>query len=204
LRTQEPARDQKGGVAPMLIKKYANRRLYNTDSSSYVTLNYLCELVKEGKDFVVKDARTGEDITRAVLTQIIVEEESKGQNLLPVQFLRQVISFYGDSLESALPHYLEMSMERFFRDQERMRDYMIGPLGASSGQSPFADMARQNLTLFERVFNVFSPFPKESDNTPILKERNNYKTSKVDEIEILILKEKLESIQEDLSSIINN
>ena len=188
----------------MLIKKYANRRLYNTDSSSYVTLNYLCELVKEGKDFVVKDARTGEDITRAVLTQIIVEEESKGQNLLPVQFLRQVISFYGDSLESALPHYLEMSMERFFRDQERMRDYMIGPLGASSGQSPFADIARQNLTLFERVFNVFSPFPKESDNTPILKECNNYKTSKVDEIEILILKEKLESIQEDLSSIINN
>ena len=86
MRAQTPAKGQKGGGAPMLIKKYANRRLYNTDSSSYVTLNYLCELVKEGKDFVVKDARTGEDITRAVLAQIIVEEESKGQNLLPVQF----------------------------------------------------------------------------------------------------------------------
>lgn len=198
---QASAQGHRGGEAPIVIKKYANRRLYNTESSSYVTLNYLCELVKEGKDFVVKDAKTGEDITRSVLTQIIVEEESKGQNLLPIQFLRQVISFYGDSLESALPHYLEMSMDRFSRDQERMRDYMIGPFGGSSSQNPFEDMARQNLALFEQAFNVFSPFSKESPKTNTGEEEKAEGESKPAGGEIDKLRDQLESIQKQLDSI---
>src|SRR5918993_5139291 len=108
-------------VAPITIKKYANRRLYNTATSSYVTLDHLCQMVKDGMDFVVYDAKTGEDITRSVLTQIIVEEESKGQNLLPESFLRQLIGFYGDSLQSVLPRYLEFAMAGFARQQEQMR-----------------------------------------------------------------------------------
>lgn len=202
LSEQASAQGQRGGEAPIVIKKYANRRLYNTESSSYVTLNYLCELVKEGKDFVVKDAKTGEDITRAVLTQIIVEEESKGQNLLPIQFLRQLISFYGDSLENALPHYLEMSMERFSRDQERMRDYMMGPFGDSSAHNPFEDMARQNLALFEQAFNVFSPFSKDSANSPVKEqEKKSDAESKSGDSEIDKLRDQLHTIQKQLDSI---
>src|SRR5690606_39327027 len=99
--------------APVRIKKYANRRLYNTATSSYVTLDYLAQMVREGLDFTVEDAKTGEDITRSVLTQIIVEEESKGQNMLPINFLRQLISLYGDNLQFLVPGYLEKSMESF-------------------------------------------------------------------------------------------
>ena len=108
--------------APVVIKKYANRRLYNTATSSYVTLDHLSQMVKEQTDFVVYDAKTGEDITRSVLTQIIVEEESKGQNLLPIQFLRQLISFYGGQMQSLVPSYLELSLNAFSQQQERMRE----------------------------------------------------------------------------------
>lgn len=111
--------------APTIIKKYANRRLYNTATSSYVTLDHLCQMVKNGEDFVVHDARTGEDITRSVLTQIIVEQESKnGQNLLPIGFLRQLIGFYGDQLSSVLPRYLEHSIQAFRRNEKQMRQHM--------------------------------------------------------------------------------
>jgi len=201
LSEQASAQGHGASEAPIVIKKYANRRLYNTESSSYVTLNYLCELVKEGKDFVVKDAKTGEDITRAVLTQIIVEEEGKGQNLLPIQFLRQVISFYGDSLEGALPQYLEMSMERFSRDQERMRDYMVGPFSGSSTHNPFEDMARQNLALFEQAFSLFSPFAKDSAKTPGSEEEIVRSDSKSEDSEISKLRDQLETIQKQLDSI---
>ena len=109
--------------APVVIKKYANRRLYNTATSAYVTLDHLSQMVKDKTDFVVYDAKTGEDITRSVLTQIIFEEESKGgQTLLPIPFLRQLISFYGDSLQGVVPQYLEMSMSQFARNQEQMRE----------------------------------------------------------------------------------
>ena len=108
--------------SPVVIKKYANRRLYNTQTSSYVTLDHLAQMVKEGTEFEVHDARTGEDITRSVLTQIIFEEEAKGQNLLPIRFLRQLIRFYGDSLQAFVPGYLDMSMESFTKNQEAMRN----------------------------------------------------------------------------------
>ncbi len=142
---------------PVTIKKYANRRLYNTATSSYITLDHLSEMVKEGTDFVVYDAKSGEDITHAVLTQIIVEEETKGGNLLPIQFLRQLIKFYGDNLQSFLPSYLEMSMDAFARNQEKMREQMRGAFGAAPGYAMFEETARQNMALFEQAMKMFSP-----------------------------------------------
>lgn len=141
---------------PVVIKKYANRRLYNTQTSSYVTLDHLCEMVKAGTEFEVRDARTGEDITRSVLTQIIFEEEGKGQNLLPIRFLRQLIRFYGDSLQAFVPGYLDLSMESFTRQQDDMRRRMAEALGGS-GQT-FEALTRQNLAMFERTLKMFSPF----------------------------------------------
>lgn len=141
----------------VVIKKYANRRLYNTASSSYVTLEHLAEMVKKDVDFVVYDAKTGEDITRTVLTQIIFEEESTGQSLLPVQFLRQLIGFYGDSLQSFLPSYLELSLASFAQQQERMRSQFAG-LAPGAGLGAFDEQVRQNLQLFDRAMRMFSPF----------------------------------------------
>src|SRR6201993_120440 len=138
--------------APITIKKYANRRLYNTQTSSYVTLDHLCEMVKDGADFEVRDARTGEDITRSVLTQIIFEEEAKGQNLLPVRFLRQLIKFYGDSLQAFVPGYLDLSMESFTKNQEEMRNRMAEAFGG--GSQVFENMTRQNLAMFERAMKM--------------------------------------------------
>ena len=152
-----------------MIKKYANRRLYNTASSSYVTLEHLSEMVKEGVDFVVFDAKTNEEITRSVLTQIIFEEESRGQNLLPIQFLRQLIRFYGDQMQSFVPTYLEMSLEAFARQQERMQEQMSGKLGHAQGFGLFEDQVRQNLALFDRALKMFTPFaipPKAGDPAP--------------------------------------
>jgi polyhydroxyalkanoate synthesis repressor PhaR len=140
------------------IKKYANRRLYNTSTSSYVTLDHLAGMVKEGTDFVVYDAKTGEDITRQVLTHIIVEEESKGQNLLPISFLRHLISFYGDSLQAIVPRYLEYSMQSFARNQERLRDYMRQAFGGFVPLKPFEEMGKQNMALFESAMKLFAPF----------------------------------------------
>ncbi len=159
----------KGGGQPVVIKKYANRRLYNTASSSYVTLDHLAEMVKEGVDFVVFDAKTNEEITRSVLTQIIFEEESRGQNLLPIQFLRQLIRFYGDQMQSFVPTYLEMSLEGFARQQEQMRQQMAGAIGVQPGFGLFEDQVRQNLALFDRAMKMFTPFaypPKPESPTP--------------------------------------
>ena len=148
---------KKGGDR-VVIKKYANRRLYNTASSSYVTLEHLSEMVKDGVDFVVFDAKTNEDITRSVLTQIIFEEESRGQNLLPIQFLRQLIRFYGDQMQSFVPSYLEMSLEAFARQQEQMQKQMAGALGSPQGFGLFEDQVRQNLAMFDRAMKMFTPF----------------------------------------------
>jgi polyhydroxyalkanoate synthesis repressor PhaR len=141
---------------PVVIKKYANRRLYNTQTSSYVTLDHLCEMVKEGVDFEVRDARSGEDITRSVLTQIIFEEEAKGQNLLPIRFLRQLIRLYGDSLQSFVPGYLDLSMESFAKNQEAIKHRVAEAFGG--GTQAFEAMARQNLAMYERAMKMFSPF----------------------------------------------
>jgi polyhydroxyalkanoate synthesis repressor PhaR len=144
--------------APVVIKKYANRRLYNTATSAYVTLEHLSQMVKDKVDFVVYDAKTGDEITRSVLTQIIFEEESKGgQTLLPIPFLRQLISFYGDSLQGVVPQYLEMSMSQFARNQEQMRSYMQNAFGFNPFQQ-FETMGKQNMAMFENAMRMFNPF----------------------------------------------
>ena len=145
------------GGEKVVIKKYANRRLYNTASSSYVTLEHLSEMVKKNIDFVVYDAETNEDITRSVLTQIIFEEESQGQSLLPIQFLRQLIGFYGNSMQAFLPSYLELSLASFTQQQERMRS-QFSALGHTPGAGVFDEQVRQNLALFDRAMKMFSPF----------------------------------------------
>jgi polyhydroxyalkanoate synthesis repressor PhaR len=144
-------------TAPVVVKKYANRRLYNTESSSYITLDNLAQMIRAGRDFVVYDAKTGEDITRSVLTQIIVEEESKGRALLPTGFLRQLIGFYGDSLQTLIPRYLEQAMSVFARQQEQMRLAMQQSMG---GFFPFnmEEVGRQNLAIMERAMHLFAPF----------------------------------------------
>jgi polyhydroxyalkanoate synthesis repressor PhaR len=148
-----PAKD-----APVVIKKYANRRLYNTSSSAYVTLDDLSTMVREGVDFVVFDARTNDDLTRQVLTQIIVEEESRGESLLPVQFLRQLIGFYGGQMQGVLPSYLAMSLDSFSRQQDQMRGQMQKAFGATPGVSLFDEQVRQNMAMFQRAMKVWSPF----------------------------------------------
>ena len=148
-----------GAPGPIIIKKYANRRLYNTQTSSYVTLEHLCDMVKEGVEFEVRDARSGEDITRQVLAQIIFEEENKGgQHMLPIQFLRQLIRFYGDSLQAFVPSYLELSMESFTKNQQEMREKFAEAFGSKFGFKDFEKMSRQNIEMFERAMRMFSPF----------------------------------------------
>ena len=144
---------------PVVIKKYANRRLYNTASSSYVTLDHLAEMVRQGVDFVVYDAKTNEDLTRGVLTQIIFEEENNGaQNLLPLQFLRQLIGFYGDSMQSLLPSYLEMSLDGFTKQRERLQVDFTSAFGGAEAFDRIQDQVRQNLQMFDRAMKMFTPF----------------------------------------------
>jgi len=149
---------------PVIVKKYANRRLYNTDSSTYVTLEDLAEMVKAGTVFVVNDAKTGEDITRSVLTQIIFEQESKGQNLLPVAFLRQLIPYYVDSLQNLVPGFLEVSLHSFSREQERFRDQMAKTFGAPF--EVYEGQVRHNLAMFEQAFRMFLPFANPGKAPP--------------------------------------
>ena len=150
-----------GGKKPTVVKKYANRRLYNTATSSYVTLEDLARMIKEGGDFVAYDAKSGEDITRSVLTQIIVEQEQKGQNLLPISFLRQLISFYGDSMQFLVPGYLEQAMTAFSGNQEQMRDSLRATFGIFPfGQ--FEEMGKQNIALFERALKMLTPNGREA------------------------------------------
>jgi polyhydroxyalkanoate synthesis repressor PhaR len=153
-------RDKPNEAKPVVVKKYANRRLYNTATSSYVTLDDLAKMIKEGGDFVASDAKTGEDITRSVLTQIIVEQEQKGQNLLPISFLRQLISFYGDSMQFLVPGYLEQAMIAFARNQEQMRKNLQATFGIFPfGQ--FEEMGKQNIALFERALKMLAPYGRE-------------------------------------------
>lgn len=158
------SRREKAGEGPVTIKKYANRRLYNTSTSSYVTLDHLAEMVRDDIDFVVFDAKSGEDITRSVLTQIIFEAEGKGQNVLPVNFLRQLISFYGDSLQGLLPSYLDMSMDAFSKNQDEMRTRFGGSLG--SPLLHFEEATKRNMALFDQAMSMFNPFAAVQDGTP--------------------------------------
>jgi polyhydroxyalkanoate synthesis repressor PhaR len=153
---------------PVTIKKYANRRLYNTGTSTYVTLEDLATMVKDGHDFVVYDAKTGEDITRSVLAQIIFEQEGKeGQSMLPISFLRQLIRFYGDSMQMLVPRYLEFSINSLTRDQGKFREQMSQAFGVSPF-GPLEEQVRRNMETFERTFSMFTPFvrPGGAAETP--------------------------------------
>ncbi len=151
------AKQAADGDQSVIIKKYANRRLYNTSTSAYVTLEDLSQMVHDGVDFEVKDAKTGEDITRTVLGQIIFEQESRGESLLPVQFLRQLIRFYGDSMKGFLPSYLEMSMDSFARQQDAMQKQFTGAMGGANAYSMFEEMTRQNMSIFQDAMRMFMP-----------------------------------------------
>jgi polyhydroxyalkanoate synthesis repressor PhaR len=154
------SRDKQSNGKPVIVKKYANRRLYNTATSSYVTLDDLARMIKEGGDFVAYDAKTGEDLTRSVLTQIIVEQEQKGQNLLPISFLRQLISLYGDSMQFLVPGYLEQAMVAFAQNQEQIRKNLQATFGIFPfGQ--FEEMGKQNMALFERTLRMLAPYGLE-------------------------------------------
>ena len=149
---------------PITIKKYANRRLYNTGTSAYVTLEDLATMVKAGENFVVYDAKTNEDITRSVLAQIIFEQESKqGQNLLPINFLRQLIHFYGDSMQMLVPRYLEASLDSLTREQEKFRSQMAQAFGMGNF-GVMEEQVRRNMEMFERTFAMFTPFAREHKN----------------------------------------
>ena len=146
-----------GPSEKIIIKKYANRRLYDTSASAYVTLEHLSELTRQGKEFTVQDAKTGEDLTRAVLAQIIFEQENKKEGVLPVSFLRQLIQFYGDNFQAMLPAYLELSMKTFNQQQEKWREYMNTTVGEDKAKA-FEEQVRKNMSMFEDTMKFFAPF----------------------------------------------
>jgi polyhydroxyalkanoate synthesis repressor PhaR len=173
----------KGADGPITIKKYANRRLYNTATSSYVTLDHLCQMVKDGVEFTVFDAKTGDDITRSVLTQIIVEEESKGENLLPIGFLRQIIGFYGDSVQKfLLPQYLEMMMQAFEKNQSEMQRHMSETFGSVFPFGQMEEMSKQNVAMFEQAMKVFTGGEDTSKPAARPEEKSDAKPTSSDEI----------------------
>lgn len=175
--------DAKPGQGPVVIKKYANRRLYNTETSSYITLDHLAEMTREGRDFQVFDARTGEDITRSVLTQIVMEGEAGGQTMLPTSFLRQIIALYGDSMQAMVPHYLEASMAAFAENQTIFRN---------AAMKPFEQLARQNLAMFQAATEMMTGGLKR-EPAPRAAEKPAEKAQGSDEI--AQLKEQLAAIQ---------
>lgn len=189
--------------APIIIKKYANRRLYNTKKSSYVTLENLAEMVREGDDFVVKDAKTGDDITRSVLAQIIFEEEAKGRNMLPTNFLRQLIRLYGDTLQGFVPGYLDASMDTFTNNQDKMREQVRTAFDANPAIANFEVMARSNMEWFENTVRMFTPFVgaaaagEKPEQTEPVKEQPAAKEVELDE-----LKTQLAAMQEQLSDLV--
>jgi polyhydroxyalkanoate synthesis repressor PhaR len=195
----------------IVIKKYANRRLYNTATSSYVTLDHLCTMVKEGQDFTVHDAKTGEDITRSVLAQIIFEEEGKsGQNLLPIKFLRQLIRFYGDSLQGLLPSYLELSMDSFAREQEKLRGRIASAFGGPARLGQFEEQIRQNFAVFDGAMRMFSPFANrprgdkekpDASGAPKEQPTANDETNRETPNELDELKRQLAAMQEQLENL---
>ena len=198
--------EQPSSDGPVIIKKYANRRLYNTQTSSYVTLDHLAQMGKEGVEFEVRDARTGEDITRSVLTQIIFEEEGKGQNLLPIKFLRQLIRFYGDSLQAFVPGYLDLSMDSFTKNQESMRNRVAEAFGG--GSQALEAMTRQNLAMFERAMKMFTPFgvglggmSRGQEEQPASRANNGSGESKKPAEEISELKNEIEAMRKQLAEL---
>ncbi|HEY1750471.1 MAG TPA: polyhydroxyalkanoate synthesis repressor PhaR [Caulobacteraceae bacterium] len=197
----EQGQMRKGAAAgeKVVIQKYANRRLYNKATSTYITLDDLAGMVREGVDFVVYDAKTGEDITRKVLTQIIFEEESRGQNLLPIQFLRQLIRFYGDQMQAFLPSYLELSLDSFIRQQERLRGQFstMSPAGIGA----YEEQIRQNLALFDRAMKMFSPFPFRTDEPEAAAAPAPAPAAEPAKDDITELKKQMAAMQEQLAAL---
>ena len=180
---------------PITIKKYANRRLYNTGTSTYVTLEDLAVMVKTGEDFVVFDAKTGEDITRSVLAQIIFEQENKeGQSLLPIAFLRQLIRFYGDSMQMLVPRFLEQSMQSLTSQQGKFREQMAQAFGVG-GFGTLEDQVRRNMEMFEKTFAMFAPFARGQAKAAADKPSSD---SDIDD-----LKQKLDDMQKRLDKLGN-
>ncbi|MSO65172.1 MAG: polyhydroxyalkanoate synthesis repressor PhaR [Alphaproteobacteria bacterium] len=183
---------------PIVIKKYANRRLYNTVTSAYVTLDNLCQMVKDGEEFVVRDAKTGKDLTRSVLAQIIFEEEGKGQSLLPLAFLRKLISYYGHNLEALVPKYLEASLELFQSNQDKLQKQFSEAFGEPLKQ--YEELGRQNLAMFERAMAMFNPFATPRDRAagerPSRRPEAATDTGDIDELrqQIEIMRRRLDSL----------
>ncbi|MDB5557695.1 MAG: phaR [Enterovirga sp.] len=183
--------------APTVIKKYANRRLYHMGTSTYVTLEDLAAMVRAGEDFVVNDAKTGEDITRSVLAQIMFEQESKGgqQNLLPAAFLRQLIRFYGDSMQALVPRYLEFSMDHLTRDQQKLRDQMEKTFGPTAFHA-MEDQVRANMAFFTDAMRMWSPFVPKEDELEKPRDKEAGGGSELDELkkQMADMQNKLESL----------
>ncbi len=198
-------------VEPTTIKKYANRRLYNTGTSTYVTLDDLAGMVRNGEDFRVVDAKSGDEITRSVLTQIIFEQENKGQNLLPVTFLRQLIRFYGDSIQNMIPTYLDFSINSLVKDQEKLRSQMIGfgmgspfikgaPFGAGA-MDVISEQVRRNTEMFEQAMRMFLPFGKGGEATPPSAAPSNPTASEKSSGDIDSLRKDIEEMQKRLDKL---
>ncbi len=205
----EQGKSQSGGQNSAgnatVIKKYANRRLYNTATSTYVTLEDLSQMVRKGTDFVVFDAKTGEDITRSVLTQIIFEEENKGgaQTMLPINFLRQLIRFYGDAMQGVVPGFLDMSMDGLMREQEKIRAQMTGPFGGSDVMKGLEEQTKRNIAMFQDAMKMFNPFaaamsPMGGGDT---KPAQAAKPKPTEKDEFQTLKEQMAAMQQKLDSL---
>jgi polyhydroxyalkanoate synthesis repressor PhaR len=197
-----PAKDE-----PVVIKKYANRRLYNTGTSTYVTLEDLAEMVKRGEDFTVQDAKTGDDITHPVLTQIIFELENKdGQNMLPIPFLRQLIAYYGDQMQMIVPSFLEQSMMAFAKEHQRFRDQMKSALGKppidvmkiSTPIKALEEQTRRNIEMFQNAMRLFTPFPPAVPGQAAAEPPRKEATEKSDELQEL--KEQIAAMQRKIDS----
>lgn len=190
----KPAKDKRESVT---IKKYANRRLYNTATSSYVTLDHLAAMVKEGTEFNVYDAKTGEDLTHTVLTQIIVEEEGKdGQNLLPTNFLRQLIGFYGNNMQWLVPKYLDFSMKSLSDNQEKFRSSMQNAFGGIFPFAPLEELGKQNMAMFEKAMQMFNPFGENAKQAQQMMQNSAGQ-------QMLMLQNQLASLQRQMTELAN-
>ena len=184
--------------SPVIVKKYANRRLYNTSTSTYVTLEELAQMVRDKIEFTVIDAKSGNDLTRQVLTQIIFEEESKGQNLLPIKFLRQLIGFYGGGMQDMVPQFLEMSLDSFTSNQERL----LQQLNSTFAGNPFdvlKDQAQQNMQLFSDAMQMFTGMATRTGGTS--PEGSGPEPAAASSEDISSLKEQLQSMQEQIEKL---
>jgi len=194
------AKKRSSGNEPITIKKYANRRLYNTATSSYVTLDHLADMVKQNQDFVVIDAKSSEDITRSVLTQIIFEEEAKGgQNLLPIRFMRQLIKYYGDSLQGVVPGFLEMSLENFAKEQERMRSRIASAVGEDR-VTAIEEQVRENVAALEGAVRMLNPFASQTEDA---KPEASADKEKDSDEEVAKLQKQMLEMQKQLDAILS-